>query len=192
MDAADMVQKTKTWLGDIFNSNAFDIRRCAHVAVDVQREYCEEYVQEADRIGTFAAALNNMGIHTYWVYYKQKDKSPMEAHGGLYRVQPAANDRIIGKEAMSAFAGSNIDEILKADGMQMLLVTGFYSYACASTAAVDGSRKGYDVVFLTDCTNNPELIRAYLNRENIPMESSRNVLADLQKNSGRRFMELKR
>ena len=61
------------------------------------------------------------------VHVKHKSKSG----GGIYyRVQPKDGEKVIEKEKVNSFAGTNLDSCLRASGIQELVICGMMTHMC--------------------------------------------------------------
>lgn len=62
------------------------------------------------------------------------------------RLQPAAGEVLVEKQWASAFRGTDIDQQLRAAGVDSLVVTGLTTSGCVRATAVDGVQYDYRVV----------------------------------------------
>lgn len=166
--------KTQT-LAEFFGVEQVDFRltdpqhildRTAHLVVDVQRDFVSRRVwgtslteQVAKRIGPLTEQFRKVGVQPYWIYYKEKNlwgryKKPSRAYGGFYGVKPRKGGSVTGKVHASAFEGSDIDDVLRADGIQNLLISGFNTSMCVKWTAIDALKHDYNVCVLEDMTEN--------------------------------------
>ncbi len=67
------------------------------------------------------------------------------------RLAPRDNEPVIVKKAPSAFFGTNLDTMLRAAGVDTLIVTGVSTSACVRTTAVDGFSHGFPVLVPREC-----------------------------------------
>ena len=65
-------------------------------------------------------------------------------------VAPRPGDLVIPKRTYSPFVSSNIDEELRARGIERLYITGLHTDCCARHTAADAFQRGYDLVWITD------------------------------------------
>lgn len=65
-------------------------------------------------------------------------------------IQPHAGDIVIDKRHMSSFHQTDLDTLLKARGVDGLVLTGNSTSGCVRAAAVDGMQRGYGVVVAAD------------------------------------------
>jgi ureidoacrylate peracid hydrolase len=70
----------------------------------------------------------------------------------FYQVAPLQDERILVKRRYSAFYGTELDLMLRARGIQTLILTGVATNVCVETTARDGFMRDYHIVFLEDCT----------------------------------------
>lgn len=63
------------------------------------------------------------------------------------------NNLIIDKNQYSAFFGTNLDDVLKQNGIEDVIITGVMTNCCCETAARDAFMRGYRVFFVNDATS---------------------------------------
>jgi nicotinamidase-related amidase len=66
--------------------------------------------------------------------------------------QEAGDILVEGKRGLDGFATTGLDLVLRNNGIQNLVVTGFLTNCCVEGTVRSGYEKGYNVVTLTDCT----------------------------------------
>jgi biuret amidohydrolase len=65
---------------------------------------------------------------------------------------PEPGDLIVHKTTFGAFNSSNLDELLRAAGVDRLIITGISTNCCVETTARDAADRGYGVVICADAT----------------------------------------
>jgi ureidoacrylate peracid hydrolase len=70
----------------------------------------------------------------------------------FYTIKPEVQDIIVTKHRHSAFLGTELDFILRNYGIKTLILSGVATNVCVDTTARDGFARGYNIVFLSDCT----------------------------------------
>jgi ureidoacrylate peracid hydrolase len=70
-------------------------------------------------------------------------------------VDPLPGERVITKWNYDAFSDTELDLLLRAMGVETIVVAGFTTNVCVETSARHGYMKGYDVVVVSDCTAAP-------------------------------------
>jgi nicotinamidase-related amidase len=63
---------------------------------------------------------------------------------------PQPGDLVIEKQTYSPFVSSDIDEQLRARGIEQLYITGLHTDCCARHTSGDAFQRGYDLVWITD------------------------------------------
>mgnify|MGYP001823181462 FL=1 len=63
---------------------------------------------------------------------------------------PRSGDLVIDKTTYSPFVSSDIDERLRARGIERLYITGLHTDCCARHTSGDAFQRGYDMVWVTD------------------------------------------
>jgi nicotinamidase-related amidase len=69
----------------------------------------------------------------------------------LPEVAPRAGEVVVKKWRSSAFVGTNLDMVLRCNGIKTLVVTGDVTQGCVESTARDASFYDYYVVVLEDC-----------------------------------------
>lgn len=69
----------------------------------------------------------------------------------FYRLQPAPGDRVVVKHRYSAFAGTELDLLLRSRGVTHLLLAGVATNVCVESTARDGFMRDYHVILVEDC-----------------------------------------
>ena len=145
----------KQQLAKLFNTKSFDISRCAHLCIDVQERFCDTKLlrNRAKHIAqNIVPAFNKLNIPTYYIWYGHySDEEP-----DFLEVAPTKKEqsRIIRKNAHSAFAGSNLHDVLQQRRINTLLVSGFYIDHCVEATAIHARKNNrYGVIILKDATD---------------------------------------
>lgn len=67
-------------------------------------------------------------------------------------IAPAPGDIVIeGKRGLDAFASTNLDFILRSNGITTIALCGFLTNCCVESTMRSGYERGYQVITLTDC-----------------------------------------
>lgn len=67
--------------------------------------------------------------------------------------EPLPNEYVITKWNYDAFAGTNLDLLLRSRGIKTLLITGVQTNVCCETTLRHAFIKGYHVILVSDCTD---------------------------------------
>lgn len=70
----------------------------------------------------------------------------------FYQISPEADDIILPKFRYSAFIGTPLDAILRANGIKTLIITGVATNVCVESTARDGFMMDYHIVIPSDLT----------------------------------------
>ncbi len=70
----------------------------------------------------------------------------------IERLAPQSGEVIIRKSQYSAFSGTTLDEVLKAEDVSMVLITGVMTHLCCESTAREAFARGYDVFLVVDAT----------------------------------------
>ncbi len=82
----------------------------------------------------------------------------------FHEVKPQPGDVVVQKHRYSAFIDTDLDMILRARGIETLVMTGIASNVCVESTARDGFMKDYYIVFTSDAsaTTSPDAHEATL------------------------------
>lgn len=69
----------------------------------------------------------------------------------FYRVAPQEMDGVVTKHRFSGFVGTDLNLILRARGIESLLMTGVTTNVCVETTARDGFNLDYRILLVEDC-----------------------------------------
>ncbi|MDQ0425897.1 cysteine hydrolase family protein [Cellulomonas iranensis] len=69
----------------------------------------------------------------------------------FYRVAPQPGEPVVVKHRYSAFAGTNLDVVLRSAGVDSLLLTGVSTNVCVESTLRDGLFAEYRVTLVEDC-----------------------------------------
>ena len=65
---------------------------------------------------------------------------------------PQAGDLVVeGKKGLDAFPGTNLESLLKENGIETLALSGFLTNCCVESSMRTAYEKGFNTVTLTDC-----------------------------------------
>jgi len=70
----------------------------------------------------------------------------------FYRVAPEAGEIVVVKHRYSAFAGTDLDMVLRSAGVESLLITGVATNVCVESTLRDGLFLDYHVTLVEDCS----------------------------------------
>jgi nicotinamidase-related amidase len=85
-------------------------------------------------------------------------------HDIIDELAPAAGEIVIDKPGKGAFYDTSLHDVLQADGITHLIVTGVTTEVCVHTTVREANDRGYDVLVLADCVGSyfPEFQRVGL------------------------------
>ena len=168
-DFSDVVAPAHTALLAIDVQNDF----CApggHTEARLGRDVadCQAVVEPIEQL---AAAARRAGVPVVWIkadYDRAYLSPPIHARqvargienaycvsgtwgAGFYRVNPEDGDLVIEKHRHSAFAGTELDQVLCDRGVRTVAVAGVQTHVCVESTLRDASARGYYVVVASDC-----------------------------------------
>jgi ureidoacrylate peracid hydrolase len=92
-----------------------------------------------------------------WVYRKSQEKALKTCREGSWGaefydgISPLPDERVVTKHRYSAFINTDLNTVLKAKGIQSVLVTGVATNVCVETTARDAYMFDYYVTMVEDC-----------------------------------------
>ncbi len=168
-DLSEVIEPAHTALLAIDVQNDF----CApggHTEARLGRDVaaCQAVVEPIEGL---AAAARRAGVPVVWIkadYDRAYLSPPIHARqvargmekaycvsgtwgAGFYRVNPEDGDLVIEKHRHSAFAGTELDQILRDRGIRTVAVAGVQTHVCVESTLRDASARGYYVVVPRDC-----------------------------------------
>src|ERR1700730_11112747 len=77
---------------------------------------------------------------------------PNAWNGDFYEIKPLPDEAIVTKHRYGAFEGSDLDLVLRSQGIRTVVMTGVATNVCVETTARQAFLRDYYVVFTSDCT----------------------------------------
>ncbi len=77
---------------------------------------------------------------------------PGEWNGDFYHIRPRPDEVIVTKHRYGAFEGTDLDLVLRSQGIRTVVMTGVATNVCVETTARQAFLRDYYVVFTSDCT----------------------------------------
>lgn len=128
-----------------------------------------EAVENADRLIGVARSAGVRPIFIQAIYDEKWLSKPMlERHelvgldthhcqegtwgAEFYVVSPAPDDEVVVKHRYSAFIGTELDTLLRAQGVENLILVGVTTNVCVESTARHGYMLDYHIVVVDDCT----------------------------------------
>ncbi|MGH7845147.1 MAG: cysteine hydrolase family protein [Candidatus Binatia bacterium] len=93
-----------------------------------------------------------------WLYRRSQQKKLKTCRQGTWGVEfydglsPLPNERVVIKHRYSAFINTDLNTVLKAKGVESVLVTGVATNVCVETTARDAYMYDYYVTLVEDCS----------------------------------------
>ena len=67
-------------------------------------------------------------------------------------------DLVVSKRRYSAFLGTELEAILRTGGVRSIVICGLMTSFCCETTARDGHGRDYEVIFVSDANEGPDLV----------------------------------
>lgn len=122
-----------------------DLSKSALVMIDCQQEYTDHAlalpnassaVTEAGRVLNMVRKAGGHVIHVRHIGKPGGAFDPDHARGGFIPdCAPSDGEMVIGKELPNAFAGTNLEEALRALAPERVILVGFMTHMCISATA---------------------------------------------------------
>jgi len=136
------------------------------VIIDAQREYVDgalplvgvdAAVADISRLLTRARKSGTPVVHVM----HRGGLGLFDPEGKLFGIvpslQPLANETVIEKTRVSAFAGTGLEEAIKRTGRKQLIIVGFMTHNCVSSTARAARDLGYEVAVVAAATATRDL-----------------------------------
>jgi nicotinamidase-related amidase len=133
----------------------------ALLVIDFQNEYFSGKMLIPDGMSALRntqrliAHADRAGMPVFHIQHVTPAGSPIFAQDGdtvrfHSELQPGAGHAVVQKSQVSAFQGTDLDQRLKAAGVNNLIVTGLMTHMCVTGAARDAVPLGYSVIVPED------------------------------------------
>ncbi|MFH1821575.1 MAG: isochorismatase family cysteine hydrolase [Methanobacteriota archaeon] len=163
----DLLQNTKVCLFVIDMQNDYCSKKGGLGKTGTDLSMIEEMVP---RLAKFLTEFRKLGlpiIHTKNVH-SEETNSPALVRKKMHELakpgswggdwfeeygefKPKDNECVIGKNRFSAFEGTNLDLILRSNGIETVIITGVTTEVCVETTARLAFVKNYNVILVKDC-----------------------------------------
>jgi nicotinamidase-related amidase len=143
----------------------------ALIVIDVQNEYVSgklpicspDLFTSMPNIEVAMDKASDAGIPLVVVTHVEDASSPLFARGsagaGLHEIMASrAPDHTIEKAEVSSFCGTDLEEWLRASGVDTVVIAGFMTQHCCAGTARDAAALGFGVEFLSDATGTIDLV----------------------------------
>ena len=77
---------------------------------------------------------------------------PGEWNGDFFQTRPRADEAVVTKHRYGAFESTDLDLVLRSQGIRTVIMTGIATNVCVETTARQAFLRDYYVVFTSDCT----------------------------------------
>lgn len=143
---------------------SLDPATTALLVIDVQNEYFDGKAPIPDgdaaleHIRAAIDAAEHAGMHVVYVQHEvlQRERGVFlrGTHGfELHpRLEPRSGDPLIVKHYPGAFAQTDLDEVVRANGITQIAISGYMTHMCCDTTAREGFQRNLKVLFLDDAT----------------------------------------
>jgi nicotinamidase-related amidase len=101
-------------------------------------------------IGAAHADALDAPLHMRRLFVEFANHVGSREHEILDELKPLANEHVLRKTTIGAFASTNIDSLLRALGCEQLYLTGVSTNMCVETTAREAADRGYGVTLVED------------------------------------------
>ncbi len=148
-----------------------DPRTTAVVIIDFQKEYFsgalpipegQRALENAQKLAAFADAAHMPVIQVQHVAPAGSPVFAIDGETVAFQpgMTPRTQDIVVRKQAVSVFAGTDLDQRLKAMHVKTLIIAGLMTHACVAGAARDAVPLGYQVIVASDASATRDIVRA--------------------------------
>ena len=125
---------------------------CALLIVDVQNDFCAEggAMHREGRDITLVKAMVPRLAHL--IEAARAARVRCAWNGDFYEIKPLPEEAIVTKHRYGAFESSDLDLVLRSQGIRTVIMTGVATNVCVETTARQAFLRDYYVVFAHDCT----------------------------------------
>lgn len=157
--------------------------KSALLVIDVQNIYCMEdsdyycdnWEAVVANINRLIAVFESQGLPIYVIKHQHKkdgsdagrmfdftgEDGDLEFVEGTEqaefceKLKHTENERVVIKTRYDAFANTDLDDMLKKDGVEKIVVTGFMTNFCCESTIRTAHSKDYYIDFISDATSTP-------------------------------------
>ncbi|MFC5650180.1 isochorismatase family protein [Paenibacillus solisilvae] len=106
------------------------------------------------RLRDLIAKARRSGIPVIYIQHNEGEGAPLATNTAEWRIHPEVapepNDRIIQKYKPDSFDETNLQQVLSANGIQKLVMTGIQTDVCVAATCRRASELGYEVLVVQD------------------------------------------
>ena len=143
---------------------ALNPKKTALIVIDVQNEYFDgkwpipDGNAALDNIEETIEASQQAGAKVIYVQHEVlnperglfiRGTNGFELHS---RLKPRPEDRRIVKNYPGSFSKTDLEETLRKDGIETVVISGYMTHMCCDTTAREGFHRDFRVLFLDDAT----------------------------------------
>jgi len=144
-----------------------DWSKAAVLLIDHQREYVDGKLPLSGMPAAIAAAAELLalarerGAPVIHIQHLLPAGAPVFDSAGPFaafidKIAPQQGEAVVAKTKPSAFAGTDLEERLRALGVGQLVIAGFMTHVCVSTTTRAAAERGYPVWVVADaCATRP-------------------------------------
>jgi nicotinamidase-related amidase len=154
--------------GGVYDHRGRDLSMCIQVA-----KATAMVMEVARKAGILIIYIQNTTLGNLksdsatWLRFRMKmsgkldySENPLTLEGSwgqefVEEVKPSSDDVVVKKYRSSAFVGTELDLILRSNGIRTLVVTGVMTEGCVESTVRDATFYDYFVVLLKDCVGSP-------------------------------------
>ncbi len=108
-----------------------------------------------DRIADLLAGWRAARLPVYFTLHDSREeasplKLSLESGRPIAGLEPQSGDRVITKDVNSGFVGTDLELMLRRDGIRRLVVAGFFTNMCVDTTVRMAGNMGYDTYLAHD------------------------------------------
>jgi nicotinamidase-related amidase len=101
--------------------------------------------------GATVPDFSDLAVHFRRTAMATNNRVGTREHEIRDEVRPEPGDIVINKSSVSAMHSSNLDSVLRANGIECVLFAGVSTNTCVDTTARDAAERGYKAMLVADC-----------------------------------------
>ncbi len=140
---------------------SIDRNKTAVLIMDYQNLQFSFFIKEEDaqkeilkKANAVLARAREVGIP---IIYVEDIRGERNAQSEIHpAIKPKAGEQVFTKHSVGPFATTNLDEVLKKQGINTLILMGIATSGCVLTTVRWGGDIGYRFIVVSDCCANPD------------------------------------
>lgn len=135
-------------------------KRTALIVIDVQNFYWEkesheEYIKTMQEL---IATARKRGLFLIYVKHVWGDHPDDPRFDIRSDIAPAGQEPVVVKRTPGSFYQTELEELLKSNGIENVIITGMKTNHCCDTTTREASARGYKTIIISDCVRTFDIV----------------------------------